>query len=173
MGAIEDLTGYAQRYAATFPYAGMPSRPTRKVAILTCMDTRIDPAEILGIRPGDAHVLRNAGGALTADARRSLTISQRLLGTEEIALIRHTACGVIGLDTTLLDHLQTETGHRPDWPVHGFEDLESDLATDLTTLRADPFLPHTTRIRGFIYDAVHTGTLTEVLAAPTPHQQAA
>ena len=173
MAAIEDLTAHARRYAQRFPYAGLPSRPARRVAVLTCMDCRIDPAEILGLRPGDAHVIRNAGGALTADARRSLTLSQRLLGTAEIAIIRHTACGVLGLDDTLLDHLQAETGHRPDWPVHGFENLETDLRADLTALRADPFLPHTTHIRAFVYDAVHTGTLTEIRAETPTHQRAA
>jgi carbonic anhydrase len=161
MGPIDYLAGNAERHAAAFGRGRLPARPALKVAILTCMDARIDPALILGLEPGDAHVLRNAGGVLTPDTRRSLVISQRLLGTEAVAVIRHTGCGVLGLGEELLDHLAAEVGRRPDWPVHGFQHLEPDLRADLADLRADPFLVHTDQIRGFVYD-VHTGQLRAV-----------
>jgi carbonic anhydrase len=162
MGVIDGLVDHAGQYSALFRHPALPARPGLKVAVLTCMDARIDPAKLLGLRPGDAHVLRNAGGALTPDMLRSLVISQRLLGTEAIAVIRHTGCGVIGLDESLLDHLSAEVGRRPDWQVHGFADLVGDLRTSLAQLRADPFLAHTDQIRGFIYDLYQTGQLTEV-----------
>jgi len=138
------------------------ARPVRKLAVVTCMDARIDPARLLGLEPGDAHVLRNAGGAVTADVRRSLVISQRLLGTEDIVVIRHTGCGMLGLDEALRDDLAAEVGEHVDWQVHGFDDLEGDLLAALAELRADPFLLHTDAIRGFVYDVERTGQLIQV-----------
>jgi carbonic anhydrase len=169
MGVIDGLVDHAGQYSALFRHPALPARPGLKVAVLTCMDARIDPAKLLGLRPGDAHVLRNAGGALTPDMLRSLVISQRLLGTEAIAVIRHTGCGALGLDDSLLDHLAAELGQRPEWSVHGFTDLTADLRADLRELRADPFLAHTDQIRGFVYDVQTTGRLTEV----TDHHPAA
>jgi carbonic anhydrase len=174
MGVIDGLLVNAGRYAAPFRHAGLPAPPGLRVAVLTCMDARIDPAALLGLRPGDAHVLRNAGAALTPDMRRSLVISQRLLGTRAVAVIRHTGCGLLGLDgDALLDGLAAEVGHRPDWPVYAFADLAGDLRATLDDLRADPFLPHTDQIRGFVYDARHTGRLTEVSSGTASTQQAA
>jgi len=138
------------------------ARPARKLAVVTCMDARIDPARLLGLEPGDAHVLRNAGGAVTADVRRSLVISQRLLGTHEIKIIRHTGCGMLGLDEALRDDLAAEVGEHADWQVHGFLDLEGDLLAALAELRADPFLLHTEAIRGYVYDVERTGQLIQV-----------
>ena len=139
-----------------------PARPTRRLAVVTCMDARIDPARLLGLEPGDAHVLRNAGGAITADVRRSLVISQRLLGTREIKIIRHTGCGMLGLDEALRDDLAAEVGEHVDWQVHGFADLEGDLLAALDEVRADPFLLHTDEIHGYVYDVEKTGQLIEV-----------
>jgi carbonic anhydrase len=138
------------------------ARPARKLAVVTCMDARIDPARLLGLEPGDAHVLRNAGGAVTADVRRSLVISQRLLGTQDILVIRHTGCGMLGLDEALRDDLAAEVGEHADWQVHGFADLEGDLLAALAELRADPFLLHTDSIRGYVYDVERTGQLIQV-----------
>jgi len=139
-----------------------PARPIQRLAVVTCMDARIDPARLLGLEPGDAHVLRNAGGAITADVRRSLVISQRLLGTREIKIIRHTGCGMLGLDEALRDDLAAEVGEHTDWQVHGFDDLEGDLLAALAELRADPFLLHTDEIHGYVYDVEKTGQLIEV-----------
>ena len=126
------------------------------------MDARIDPARMLGLQPGDAHVLRNAGGAVTSDVRRSLVISQRLLGTRSIVIIRHTGCGMLGLDEAFRDDLAREVGVHADWQVHGFADLEGNLLAALDELRADPFLLHADDIRGYVYDVEHTGALVEV-----------
>jgi carbonic anhydrase len=139
-----------------------PACPIQRLAVVTCMDARIDPARLLGLEPGDAHVLRNAGGAITADVRRSLVISQRLLGTREIKIIRHTGCGMLGLDEALRDDLAAEVGEHVDWQVHGFDDLEGDLLAALDELRADPFLLYTDQIQGFVYDVEKTGQLIEV-----------
>ena len=139
-----------------------PARPIQRLAVVTCMDARIDPARLLGLEPGGAHVLRNAGGAITADVRRSLVISQRLLGTREIKIIRHTGCGMLGLDEALRDDLAAEVGEHTDWQVHGFDDLEGDLLAALAELRADPFLLHTDEIHGYVYDVEKTGQLIEV-----------
>src|SRR5262249_35620183 len=158
---IDQLVRNAVRYTGPFRYADAGARPALQVTVLTCMDARIDPARLLGLEPGDAHVLRNAGGVVTPDARRSLAISQRLLGTRAVAVIRHTGCGMHGLTEAFADGLATEVGARPDWPVHGFVDLAGALLAGLAQLRADPFLLHTDQIRGFVYD-VATGQLTEV-----------
>ena len=163
MGSIDGLVDNAGTYAAHFPYAGLPASPRLRVAVLTCMDARIDPAAILGLRPGDAHVLRNAGAVLTPDVRRSLAISQRKLGTTSVAVIRHTGCGLLNLDAgDFLDTIAAETGHRPAWPVYAFTDLAADLLDSLADLRTDTAIPHRDDIRGFVYDAQRTGRLTEL-----------
>jgi carbonic anhydrase len=161
MSVIDGLLRNARAFAATFRHGDKGAPPGLRLAVVTCMDARIDPARLLRLEPGDAHVLRNAGGAVTADVRRSLVISQRLLGTRAVAVIRHTGCGMLGLDEALKDDLAAEVGQHADWQVHGFTDLEGDLRTALAELRADPFLLYTDQIRGFVYD-VRTGELTEV-----------
>jgi carbonic anhydrase len=132
--------------------------PAKRLAVLTCMDARIDPARILGLEKGDAHVLRNAGGVVTEDAIRSLAISQHLLGTDEIVLMHHTDCGMEGLSD---DTLAERAGERPPWPVHGFDDLEQSVRDSVRLIEESPFVPNTSKVRGFVYD-VRTGELREI-----------
>ena len=136
--------------------------PAKKLTVLTCMDARVNPYLILGLEVGDAHVLRNAGGVVTDDMIRSLAISQILLETEEIVLIHHTDCGMLGLtDEEFRDRLERELGERPDWPVHGFADLEQDVRDSIRRLEESPFVPRTANVRGYVFD-VETGELREV-----------
>jgi carbonic anhydrase len=160
--ATDELVRRADAFAASFDAAGVPAAPARRVVILTCMDARIDPAALLGLRPGEAHVLRNAGGVVTDDVIRSLAISQRELATEEVMLIHHTSCGLLGLsDAAFRDAIGEETGVRPPWPTGAFEDLEADVRESVARVRASPFLPRRERVRGFVYE-VETGRLREV-----------
>src|SRR5262245_14511198 len=162
MSSTDDLLAHNARFAAGFDAAGAPGRPARKVAVLACMDARLDPARALGLEPGDAHVIRNAGGVVTEDAIRSLVISQRLLGTEEIVLIHHTGCGMLDFsDKAVLDQIEYEVGQRPDFALRSFLYLDQDVRESIATLRANPFLPHKDSIRGFVYDT-GTGALREV-----------
>jgi carbonic anhydrase len=130
--------------------------------VVTCMDARIDPHRLLGLREGDAHVIRNAGGVVTDDVIRSLTISQRLLRTEEIMVVMHTDCGMQGLaDAEFRGRIQSEAGLRPPWATEGFFDLEQALREGLLRLRTNPFLAERNKIRGFVYE-VETGRLRQV-----------
>jgi carbonic anhydrase len=136
--------------------------PARKVAIVTCMDARINVYGMLGLSEGDCHVIRNAGGAATDDAIRSLAISQRLLGTEEVMLIHHTNCGMLSFhDDDFRASIERETGIRPPWAAEAFSDLEQDVRQSIARVRASPFLPHSDSVRGFVYE-VETGKLREV-----------
>ena len=140
----------------------MPPRPSRNLAVLACMDARLDPARVLGLEEGDAHVIRNAGGVVSDDALRSLAISQNLLGTEEIVLIHHTDCGMLTFtDDEFAGKLEQETGERPDWPVHTFRDLEQNVRESIERIKSSPFVPNTDKVRGFVYE-VETGRLREV-----------
>jgi carbonic anhydrase len=140
----------------------LPRTPARKLAIVACMDARLDPCGVLGLQEGDAHVIRNAGGAVTDDAIRSLAISQRLLGTEEIVLIHHTDCGMLGLDGgELRSEIAAETGFEPPWDVEAFDDLEGNVRASIARIEASPFIPRRDRVRGLIYD-VETRRLREV-----------
>jgi carbonic anhydrase len=140
----------------------LPRRPARRLAVLACMDARLDPAKALGLEEGDAHVIRNAGGVVSDDALRSLAISQNLLGTDEIVLIHHTDCGMLTFtDEELADRLEREYGHRPPWRAQSFRDLEQNLRDSIRRIRNDPFIPHTGNVRGFVYE-VETGRLREV-----------
>lgn len=160
--STERLIANAERYASTFDSGQLPAPPAAGVAVLTCMDARIDPSALLGLEQGDAHVLRNAGGVVTDDAIRSLSISQHLLGTEEIVLIHHTRCGLLDIsDEEFAARLEGAVGERPDWRAHAFEDLEQDVRDGAAQLRSSPFLPRTDAIRGFVYE-VETGRLREV-----------
>jgi carbonic anhydrase len=162
MADSEDLLARNAELASGFDAGGLAMPPQRKVAVVACMDTRLDPTRTLGLQPGDAHVIRNAGGVVTDDAIRSLVISQRLLGTEEIVLIHHTDCGMLTFtDDEVLDAIETEVGTRPDFALRSFADLDEDVRQSMAAVRANPFLPHTTSVRGFVYD-VETGTLREV-----------
>jgi carbonic anhydrase len=140
----------------------LSARPVTHVAVVTCMDARVDPARMLGLRWGDAHVLRNAGGVVTEDTVRSLMISQRLLGTSEIIVIHHTDCGMLQFrDDELKDAVEAETGVRPPFATEAFTDLDDDVRRSIARIQGSPFIPRTQVIRGFVYD-VHTGQLREV-----------
>ena len=159
---IDDLLENNRRYSETF--VGMvPLRPAKHLAVVACMDSRIDVHGILGLRVGDAHVIRNAGGVISPDVIRSLIVSQRVTGTREIILIHHTDCANLGLDEMRFKaELQAEVGFKPDWSFDSFTDIEDDLRQSVLRLRSNPFIAHTDRVRGFIFD-VATGKLNEVL----------
>jgi carbonic anhydrase len=162
MSETDTLLQNNEAYAASFDKGDLPLPPGRKVAVVACMDARLDPARVLGLEEGDAHVIRNAGGVVTDDALRSLAISQNLLGTEEIVLIHHTDCGMLTFtDEQLADKLEAETGSRPEWRAHAFPDLEQDVRDGIELIRSSPFVPRTDSVRGFVYE-VETGLLREV-----------
>jgi carbonic anhydrase len=149
-------------YAKTFDKGGLPVPPSKKVAVLACMDARLDVHKILGLQEGEAHVIRNAGGEATDDAIRSLLISQRLLGTEEVVLIHHTGCGMLTFtDDEVKAKIQSETGIRPSFALEAFTDLDGDVRQSIARIKASPFIPKKDKIRGFVYD-VKTGRLREV-----------
>jgi len=136
--------------------------PAKKLAIVACMDARLDVYRIAGLQPGDAHVIRNAGGVVTEDVIRSLVISQRLLGTREIALIHHTDCGMLTFrDDDVKRQIEQDTGLRPPFALEAFDDLDADVRQSIARLKSSPFLPHTDAIRGFVYE-VESGKLREV-----------
>jgi carbonic anhydrase len=162
MTQTDQLLENAAEYAAGFDKGDLPLPPARKVAVLACMDARLDPARVLGLEEGDAHVIRNAGGVVDEDAIRSLAISQNLLGTEEIVLVHHTDCGMLTFtDDELAEKLEGETGERPEWHAHAFSDLEGDVREGVEAIRSSPFVPRTDNVRGFVYE-VETGNLREV-----------
>ena len=162
MSVTDDLLTNNDTYAAGFAKGDLPLPPARKVAVLACMDARLDPARALGLEEGDAHVIRNAGGVVSQDALRSLVISQRLLGTEEIVLVHHTDCGMLTFtDDEVKASIEADTGLRPSFALEAFPDLEADVRQSLARIAADPFLPHKDKVRGFVYD-VKTGRLDEV-----------
>ena len=162
MTAIQPLLEHNDAYAATFRHGDLPLPPAKKLAVLACMDARLDVHAILGLQPGDAHVIRNAGGVATDDAIRSLVISQRLLGTEAIVLLHHTDCGMLTFsDDELKRQIEAETGIRPPFAFEAFPDLEADVRQSVARIVASPFVPRKDSIRGFVYD-VRTGKLQEV-----------
>ena len=161
MSAADEFLRADAQYAATFSKGDLPMPPGRKIAVVTCMDARLDPARFLGLEEGDAHMIRNAGGR-AADAIRSLVISQQLLGTREIVLIHHTDCGMLTFtDAQLNQKLRDELHAEADFPFLPFTDLEQSVRDDVETLRTSPLLLPDVPIRGFIYD-VHTGKLNEI-----------
>ncbi|HEY6052717.1 MAG TPA: carbonic anhydrase [Gaiellaceae bacterium] len=162
MTVTDELLRNAEEYAARFDRGDLPLPPAKRVAVLACMDARLKPYGILGLSEGDAHVIRNAGGVVTADEIRSLSISQRLLGTEEIILIHHTDCGMLTFhDDEFRGQIQEETGIKPEWAAEAFDDLEADVRQSIARIEASPFIPKKDKVRGFVYD-VATGKLTEV-----------
>ena len=164
MSQTDELLRHNERYADSFDKGDLPLPPARKVAVVACMDARLDPARALGLEEGDAHVIRNAGGVVTDDAIRSLAISQHLLGTEEIVLLHHTDCGMVTFtDDEFRRRMLDETGVKPAWAVETFEDLEGDLRQSIARIRASPFIPRKDAVRGFVYD-VASGRLREVAA---------
>ena len=161
MTAIDDLLANAAAYAQDFGHADLPP-PGRRVAIVACMDARLNVYGLLGLREGDAHVIRNAGGVVTDDEIRSLAISQRLLATEEIMLVHHTDCGMLKFgDDDFRRQLQRETGIKPEWAAEAFDDLDEDVRQSIARIKASPFIPHKDNVRGFVYE-VETGRLREV-----------
>jgi carbonic anhydrase len=162
MTVTDELLRNNESYAASFDKADLPLPPGRKLAIVACMDARLNPYGVLGLQEGDAHIIRNAGGVATDDAIRSLAISQRLLGTEEIVLIHHTDCGMLTFnDDDFKRSIQDETGIKPAWAAESFGDLDEDVRQSIARIKASPFIPRTDSVRGFVYD-VHTGRLREV-----------
>jgi carbonic anhydrase len=165
MSSIDELLTNNDAYAATFDRGELPAPPARKVAVIACMDARLNLYGLLGLHEGDAHVIRNAGGVVTDDAIRSLAISQRLLGTEEVMLIHHTGCGMLTFtDDEFRRSIEQDTGIKPAWAAEAFADLDGDVRQSIARIKASPFIPHKGSVRGFVYD-VESGRLREVSAA--------
>jgi carbonic anhydrase len=164
VSTTDELVRNAASYAASFDKGALPLPPARKVAVLACMDARLNPYGLLGLSEGDAHVIRNAGGVVTDDEIRSLAISQRLLGTEEIVLIHHTDCGMLTFtDDDFKRTIQEDTGIKPEWAAEAFPDLDEDVLQSIARIKASPFIPRKGSVRGFVYD-VRDGSLREVHA---------
>jgi carbonic anhydrase len=162
MSVTDDFLQNAERYAGAFDKGDLPLPPAKHVAVVACMDARLNPYGILGLSEGDAHVIRNAGGVVTADVLRSLAISQRLLGTIEIVLIHHTGCGMLTFaDDEFKAGIQAETGIKPPWAAEAFTDLDADVRQSVRRILDDPFIPVKDSVRGFVYE-VETGRLREV-----------
>jgi len=154
---LEANASYAPQH-----HGGLPGVPSRHVAVVACMDARLDVYRLLGLGDGEAHVIRNAGGVLTDDVLRSLTVSQRKLETREVVLIHHTKCGMATFtDDDFAAELESDTGQRPAWSAGAFADTEQDVRDAVAKVRACPFLLHTDQVRGFVFD-IDAGTLTEV-----------
>ena len=162
MSVTDELVANAEAYADGFDKGDLPMPPGRKVAVVACMDARLNPYGLLGLEEGDAHVIRNAGGVITDDEIRSLAISQRLLGTEEIILIHHTDCGMLTFtDDEFRRSIQDDTGIKPEWAAEAFPDLDEDVRQSVARIQASPFIPKKDSVRGFVYE-VETGRLREV-----------
>jgi carbonic anhydrase len=162
MSGTDDLLANNEAYTASFDKADLPLPPAKKVAVIACMDARLNVYGALGLTEGDAHVIRNAGGVVTDDAIRSLVISQRLLGTEEIILIHHTDCGMLTFtDDSFKADIEADTGIRPEWAAEAFPDLDGDIRQSIARVKASPFIPRKDSVRGFVYE-VETGRLREV-----------
>jgi carbonic anhydrase len=165
VSATDPLLQNNEAYASSFDKGDLPMPPGKKVAVLACMDARLDPARALGLEEGDAHVIRNAGGVVTEDAIRSLTISQRLLGTTEIILIHHTDCGMLTFsDDEVKAKIAAETGIRPSFALEAFDDVDQDVRQSIARIKASPFVPAKEAVRGFVYE-VESGKLREVDAS--------
>jgi len=161
MSATDELLANNQRYADGFT-GPLPLPPAKGVAVVACMDARLNLYALLGLEEGQAHVIRNAGGAVTDDGIRSLAISQRLLGTREIILIHHTDCGMLTFtDDDFRAAIQADTGIRPAWSAEAFSDLDADVRQSIARIKASPFIPQKDSVRGFVFD-VATGKLNEV-----------
>ncbi len=161
MSATDEYLANNAVYAESFS-GPLPLPPSKGVAVVACMDARLDVAAVLGIAEGEAHVIRNAGGVVTADEIRSLAISQRLLGTREIILIHHTDCGMLTFtDDEFREGIADDTGIKPEWAAEAFDDLAEDVRRSIKRITSSPFVPHTDQVRGFIFD-VATGRLEEV-----------
>jgi carbonic anhydrase len=161
MSVTDDLLANNEQYAAAFS-GPLPMPPAKHIAVVACMDARLNVYALLGLAEGEAHVIRNAGGVITGDEVRSLAISQRLLGTREIVLIHHTDCGMLTFtDDEFKASIADETGIKPEWAVEAFSDLDADVRQSIARIKGSPFIPHTDQVRGFVFD-VATGKLREV-----------
>jgi carbonic anhydrase len=161
MSVTDEYLANNAAYAASFD-GPLPLTPSRNIAVVACMDARLNVYAILGIGDGESHVIRNAGGVVTDDEIRSLAISQRLLGTKEIILIHHTDCGMLTFtDDDFKRAIQDETGIKPEWAAESFDDPEVDVRQSIARIKASPFVVHKDAIRGFVFD-VATGKLNEV-----------
>jgi carbonic anhydrase len=162
MSRVNGLIANAEHYASQFAGGGGPARPATGVAIVACMDARLDVHDLLGLGEGDAHVIRNAGGVVTDDVIRSLIISQRLLATTEIMLVHHSDCGMLSFtDDSVKAQIEAETGLRPPFALEAFADLEGDVRQSIARIKASPYLPHRDAVRGFVYE-VESGRLREI-----------
>jgi carbonic anhydrase len=162
MSSTDDFLANNEGYAASFDKADLPLPPGRKLAVVACMDARLNVYGALGLQEGDAHVIRNAGGVVSDDVIRSLAISQRLLGTEEIVLIHHTDCGMLTFtDDEFKASIEKDTGIRPEWAAEAFADLDGDVRQSIARIKASPFIPKKDAVRGFVYE-VESGRLREV-----------
>ncbi len=162
MSRTDELLGNAERYAAAFTQGGLPMPPAKGLAVVACMDARLNVYGLLGLKEGDAHVIRNAGGVVTDDVVRSLTISQRLLGTTEIVLIHHTDCGMLTFsDDAVKAQIAADTGIRPPFALEAFPDADDDVRQSIARVKASPFIPNK-NVRGFVYE-VEKGSLREVV----------
>ena len=161
MSVTDELLQNNQRYAESFQ-GPLPMPPSRQLAVVACMDARLNVYALLGLAEGESHVIRNAGGVITDDEIRSLAISQRLLGTREIILIHHTDCGMLTFtDDAFKAGIHEETGIKPPWAAESFADIDADVRQSIARIKASPFIPNKSSIRGFVYD-VRTGRLNEV-----------
>ena len=164
MSVTDELLRKNDAYARSFDKGSLPLPPAKHLAVLACMDARLDVHKILGLNEGDAHVIRNAGGVVSDDVIRSLAISQRLLGTREIVLIHHTDCGMLTFkDDQVKAQIEADTGIRPAFALEAFPDAEQDVVQSMARISASPFIPHKDQLRGFVYD-VRSGRLSEVKA---------
>ncbi len=163
MSVTDELLANNATYAENFE-GPLPLPPARQLAVVACMDARINVYAVLGLEEGESHVIRNAGGVITDDEIRSLAISQRLLGTEEIVLIHHTDCGMLTFtDDEFKKSIQDETGIKPEWAAEAFPDLAEDVRQSINRIKSSPFIPKKDSVRGFVFD-VATGKLDEVAA---------
>jgi carbonic anhydrase len=164
MSATDEFLAANRNYAQSFDKGDKALPPAKRVAVVACMDARIETGRLLGLEEGDAHVIRNAGGVVTDDVIRSLAISQRLLGTTEIVLIHHTDCGMLTFsDDAVKADIERDTGLRPPFALEAFPDLEDDVRQSIRRIENSPYIPNKESIRGFVYD-VKTGQLNEVQA---------
>jgi carbonic anhydrase len=162
MSVTDELLKNNEAYAEGFDKGDLPMPPSRKVAVVACMDARLVVSRILGLDEGEAHIIRNAGGVVTDDEIRSLAISQRLLGTEEIILIHHTDCGMLTFnDEEFRQQIADDTGMKPEWASEAFTDIDADVRQSVARIKESPFVPKTDAVRGFVYE-VESGRLREV-----------
>ena len=162
MSVIDEFLANNETYAETFDKGSLPMPPAKQIALVVCMDARLETGALLRLAEGDAHVIRNAGGVVTDDVIRSFTISQRLLGTREIMLIHHTDCGMLTFkDDDVNQQILDETGIKPQFAMEAFDDLDADVRQSIARIKANPYIPHKEQVRGFVYE-VESGQLREV-----------